>query len=280
LPSAALNFKLPAKQNIKLAYNRSVYRPNIYQLNPYLSFDDPYSLQSGNPALKPEYFQNIYVEYSLNPQNNYMSVQLYHNNRINAISHYTYVNDTGIVETHTGNLGIINAYGLQFTGALKIGKSISLNPYLRFSYLSSSVNSIPVQYDIHNFHKMVFESALSAIVTFKYDINASFLFQYNTPQIAIQGTSFSDMLYFVSLEKTIKHKFKVGITSALPFVRSFMYQGSEIKDDNYYSRSEGHIRLSTVPVWIKLTYQFNPGNRIGRGSESADAENVKRKKGF
>lgn len=279
LPNLALNFKLPAKQNIKVAYNRSVYRPNIYQLNPYISANDPVSLESGNPGLKPEYFQNISVEYSLNPNNNYMSVQLYHNTRVNAISHYTFVNDTGIVETHIGNLGKINAYGIQFTGALKLGKSIALNPYLRVSYLYSSVNSIPQQYNINNIYRMVYESSLSAIVSFKHDIVASFQFQYNSPQIDIQGISFSDMLYFISLEKTIAQRFKIGITSAIPFLRKFTYQGTEINDEKYYCHSEGNIRLSAFPVWLKLNYQFNSGKKT-RASESQDGDNVTRKKGF
>ena len=45
--------------------------------------------------------------------------------------------------------------------------------------------------------------------------------------------SFSDALYFISLEKTFKQKFKVGIKSALPFSKSFTYQGTEIKGEGF-----------------------------------------------
>jgi len=66
LPNATLNYKLTPKQNIKLSYNRTVSRPNIYDLNPYISINDPYSVQSGNPGLKPEFRQNLSVDYSNN----------------------------------------------------------------------------------------------------------------------------------------------------------------------------------------------------------------------
>ena len=92
--------------------------------------------------------------------------------------------------------------------------------------------------------------------------------------------SFSDALYFISLEKTFKQKFKVGITSALPFSKTFTYQGSEIKGADFYSHSEGNIRLSAFPVWLKFTYQFNSGkafNKINRTKE--DIDNMP-KKGF
>ena len=280
LPDAVLNFKVASRQNIKLSLNRIVYRPNIYQLNSYTSADDPYSVRSGNPGLKPEYIQSYIIEYSTNIDNNYLSVQLYHRKRAAAIGQYMFVNDTGIVETHLCNTGNIFADGLQVTGALKIGKVMSLNPYIRVSNLHSAVNSIMQQYNIHNRRRIVFESSLSAIASFKHDIVASLQFQYNSPQLYIQEISFSDILYFISLEKTIKQHFKVGVTCALPFIKKFTYEGSEIRGEDFYSHSEGNIRLSAIPMWFKLTYQFNSGKKVNREHSSDEGVEVKQKKGF
>jgi outer membrane cobalamin receptor len=280
LPNAVLNFKLHSKQNLKFSYSRAVDRPNIYQLNPYLSSDDPYSVESGNPGLKPEYFQSIAVEYSLKPRNNFLALQLYYNKRSDAISHYTFVNDTGIVETHTANLGKIDAYGFQVTGALKLGKSIAVNPYARLSYLRSSGNSITSLYKIGNISRLVLETSLSAIVTFRHELTASFQFQYSSPQVDIQGISFSDALFLFSAEKVFRQRFRIGITSALPLIKKFTYQGTEIKGENYYCHSEGNLRLSAFPLWIKLGYQFNPGKKASKMTEARETEEVRRKKGF
>ena len=75
-------------------------------------------------------------------------------------------------------------------------------------------------------------------------------------------------------------KIKVGIKSVLPFTRSFTYQGNEIRGVNFYSRTEGNIRLTAFPVWINFTYQFNSGkvfNKITRNKEDID---TMPKKGF
>ena len=133
LPNATINYKITPKQNIKLSYSRTVYRPNIYELNPYTSIDDPYTIESGNPGLKPEFRQNLSIDYSRTIGDNYISMQLFYRERTDAINHYTFVNDTGIIETRVANLGEIHGYGIQMSGALKLHKAIAINPYLKLT---------------------------------------------------------------------------------------------------------------------------------------------------
>jgi hypothetical protein len=280
LPNATLNYKLTPKQNIKLSYNRTVSRPNIYDLNPYISINDPYSVQSGNPGLKPEFRQNLSVDYSNNIGNNYVSLQLFYLDRSDAINHYTFINDTSIFETRVANLGKIHGYGIRMAGALKVHNAIALNPYLKLTDVYTKGNNLAEQYNIPDRHGIAFESGLSAIATFKYDIVASFQFQYSSPLIDIQGMTFSDALYIISLEKTFKQKIKIGISSALPFSKTFTYQGSEIKGADFYSHSEGNIRFSVSPVWFKFTYLFNSGKMSNRGNNSKEDIDNMPKKGF
>jgi outer membrane receptor protein involved in Fe transport len=280
LPNATLNYKFSPNQNIKLSFNRTVSRPNIYDLNPYTSIDDPYSIQSGNPGLKPEFRQNLSIDYSKNFGNNFISLQLFYLDRSDAINHYTFINDTSTFETRVANLGKIHGYGIRMAGALKIHNAIALNPYLKLTEVSTKGNNLAEQYDIPDRKRIEFESGLSAIVTFKYDIVASLQFQYSSPLIDIQGITFSDEIYIISLEKTIKQRIKIGISSALPFSKTFTYQGSEIKGADFYSHSEGNIRFSVAPVWLKFTYQFNSGKTIKKTDLNKEDIYNMPKKGF
>jgi outer membrane cobalamin receptor len=280
LPNATINYKLTSNQNIKLSYNRIVNRPNIYELNPYTSSDDPYSVKSGNPDLKPEFQQNLSIDYSNNIGNNYISLRLFYLDRSDAINNYIFINDAGIFETRVANLGNIHGYGIQMAGALKFHKAIALNPFLKLTDIFTTCNNLAKQYDINSRHKMAFETGLSAIVTFKYDIVASLNFQYASPLIQIQTKSFSDALYIVSLDKTFNKKFKIGISSALPLSRTFTYQGSEISGANFYSHSDGNIRLSAVPLWLKFTYLFNSGKIFNRYTNNKEDIDNMPKKGF
>jgi outer membrane receptor protein involved in Fe transport len=280
LPNATINYKITSKQNLKIAYNRTISRPNIYDLNPFSSSDDPFSIKSGNTELKPEFRQNISIDYSKNFRDNYLSAKVFYSDRSEAINQYTFINEAGIFETHIANMGNIRGYGFQITGALKFGKSVAINPSLNVTQICTSVNNLSKLYDINNRQKMALQAGLSAIVNFKYDIIASLQFQYNSPLIQIQTVSFSDALYIVSMEKSFNKKFKFGISCALPFMRTFRYQGSEIRGADFYSHSEGNIRFSVVPVWFKLTYLFNSGKAVNRDKNSKEDIDIMPKKGF
>lgn len=278
LPNATINYKINSKQNLKLSYSRTLTRPNIYELNPYTSSDDPYSIQSGNPSLKPEFQQYLSLVYSKNFESDFISLKMYYLDRSDAINHYTFINDAAIFESRVANLGRIHGYGIQMAGTIKVHKTLTLNPFLKVTGIFTHSNDLARQYDIYCRHKIAFESGLSAIATFKYDIIASLRFQYASPLIQIQTISFSDALYIISLEKTFKGKFKAGISSALPFAGIFTYHGTEIRGTNFYSYSNGNIRLSAVPLWLKFSYTFNSGKTLKKpASNTEDIENMPRK---
>jgi len=278
LPYATFKYKLTPKQNIQLSFNRSVNRPNIYQLNPNISSDDPYSVRKGNSSLKPEFRSNLFIEHSVQFKSNYFATRLFYNRITDAINDLTFINDTSAFESQVQNMGTINQYGLQFLGALKLGIA-TFNPYFRLFDVYTVSNRLAKQYGIGNRHHPTFESGLSAIVSFKHDIAISFVFQYASKRNNIQDNTYCDALYFLSFEKTFKQKIKVGIISGLPFTKSFTYQGTDIDASNFSSHYQGNIKMS-FPIWLKLSYQFNSGknrDKINRVKEEID---VVPRKGF
>jgi outer membrane receptor protein involved in Fe transport len=280
LPNASFSYKLTPKQNIKLSYKKSVYRPNIYDLNPFTAVNDPFSVESGNPNLKPEPQQIVTLDFSNSFGDNYGAVELLFARRSNAINHYMFLNDTNAFETRVGNMGKVQGFGIQFSGAIKLTKAISINPYLKLLTLQTISNDLAKQYDITNRQIFAFESGLSTIITFKYDITASMRFQYNSPNIEFQGKSFSDALYFMAVEKTFNKKFKIGIKSALTFTKSFTYHGNEFIGKNFYNHSEGNIKLNALPVWLTFSYDFKSGKSSDRTNNSNEDIYNMPKKGF
>ncbi len=279
LPGATVRYKLTSKQNIQASFKRTIKRPNIYQLNPFTSLSDPYTVSKGNPFLKPELQSSLYLEHSVQFHGNYLSSRLFFNKTTDHITSLMFVNDTNTFETQVQNLGSVNQLGVQFSGTLKIGFA-TINPYIKIYGLQTSGNSIAKYYSIGNKNSMGLESGLSAIASFKHDIACSLTLQYNSTKYDIQGSSYSDVLYFLSVEKTFKQKIKLGVVTAMPFTRSFAYNGSEISGANFQSTYEGNVIKPAIPFWFKLGYQFSSGqsrNKITREKEEIDNS---QKKGF
>ena len=278
-PDVTLNYKPTSRQHIQLSYNRSIKRPNIYQLNPVTAIDDPYTVNKGNPYLTPEFRSTIFLDYSIQFKSSYIATRLFYNNMTDVINSLTFINDTGAFETQVHNMGTIQQVGVQLSGTLKLGIA-TINPYLRLFEQYTTANCLAKQYGVENRHDLAYESGLSAILSFKHDISFSFVFHYGSPKNDIQGNSFCDALYFLSLEKTFHQKIKVGVVCALPFTKSFIYNGSETDGSDFSSHYQGNVKISSPFCWLKLSYQFNPGkNRDKINHTTEEIENLP-KKGF
>ena len=279
LPYANLRYNPATRHIIQLSCNRSITRPDIYQLNPNFSAVDPYTLSRGNPSLKPELRSTIYLEHTIQFKSNYFSSRLFYINTVDVMNNLMYISDNGSIETQVQNLGTIHKYGIQFSGTFRLGIA-TVNPYLQLFNLRTCGNRIAKNYGIENRNSMAFESGLSAIISIRKDLAFSFTCQYASPENQIQGNSYCDALYFLSLDKTFKKKFTLGIVSGLPFAKSFTYRGSEIEGPDFESYSRGMANLSLVPVWLKFSIQFNSGKMREKINRIKEENIILPKKGF
>ncbi len=280
LPQATVTYDFTSAQKLKLSYSQSLYRPNVYQLNPVAFNENPMMLNRGNAELKPQHHEHLFLEHSIRFDNNFLATRIFYSQTKNAIQNLLTFNGYNLFESTTQNLGDITRYGLQLKGSLKMGKKVSLNPYFRVFRMHADPNSFEQSGNLNSFNRIAYASGLSAIASFADGYSASLRFQYNSPNPLLQTEVFSDALYFMSVDKNITDKLKVGLTTALPFDKSFNYYGNEIKQNALYSLSEGTINTSGFPVWLKVSYRF--GSKKTDKTIQRENENIEqiKRKGF
>lgn len=61
-PSLSFGYKYENNQ-YQFSYSRRIGRPEYLSLNPYYQYMDAYTLQTGNPALKPQYYNSFQLSY-------------------------------------------------------------------------------------------------------------------------------------------------------------------------------------------------------------------------
>ncbi|MCF8236354.1 MAG: TonB-dependent receptor [Bacteroidales bacterium] len=272
LPYAAFHYKVNKQNDLYLSFRTSLKRPSVYLLNQYTHQDDPYTISKGNPLLKPEMNNRLQLEHTLRFKGNYISSSLFYETKTDAINKLTYLNDNNLFVTQPQNLGSIQQYGLQLRGALKIGM-LTVSPSLSLYRQSTSGNSLAKHYGTGNKSNLVLESGISSILSFKNDYALSVIFQFETAKESIQGNTYDDALYFISLDKTFKNKLKIGIVSALPFAGNYIYQGSEIDAPDFSSNYTGNLKLPAIPLMFRVSYQFEVGMQrasIKRETEKLD----------
>jgi len=264
LPSVKFNYKPAQNQNLSLSFRSGVYRPAFYELNPAVVYHDPFAFEKGNPLLKQENRHQVFLNYSLRSGSNFISSRLFFRKTTQKISKLTILNNDNMFETLLYNLGSCQQYGVQLTGAWSFGKAFSLRPYVKIYNLHTLPNESAIQHGIQKKQELEFETGLSAIATLKNDLTASMRFNYQSPRDYMQSSVYSDALYFLAVDKTIKKKFKVGLTCGIPFNRSFTYYGKDIEGEDFSSAWQGTIKTSGFPVWLKFSYRFNSGKKVNK----------------
>ena len=89
VPSVSLGIKLGKTQNLRGGYNMRIWRPGIWNLNPYFDNQNPMFISQGNPNLKSEKSHSFDLSYSSFTSKFNINLSLRHsfnNNGIERIS--------------------------------------------------------------------------------------------------------------------------------------------------------------------------------------------------
>lgn len=263
-PNASLRYTLPDASTIKMAYRRSVTYPQLYQLNPRRFFEEPFAFRTGNPNLDPSLVHDVSLEYAAPFGDSFVSAALFYNRINDAIHSLTSIVADGFFETRSYNLGRVHQYGVQFSGNLDLRGRAGIQPYLKLFEVHTSPHAFGRERGIADQRKWTWEAGLSAHVGFGRGFSVSGTFDYASPLRRMQQVEFSSALYFVSVGKTIGQGGKVEVVSGLPLSKAFTYRGSEIDAPDFDSRSEGIIKLSSMPLIFRLVYRFSKGEQRDR----------------
>lgn len=280
LPNLAFQYQLTEGRSLKATYQKSLEYPGLYQLNPYVAMEDPYTYRSGNPSMGPVDIRNAGVEYSRNIGKSWIAFRTFYHSRTDVINELARVDENEKLYTQLFNSGRIQQYGGQLTGTFSIGQAIQMQSYLKLFRVFTRASSIALYHDLENQQKTAYEIALSGNASLPYGFVISAQFTYNSPLPEMQKIVFTDPLYFISFQKTFSKALRTGLTFAFPFGRTFTFQGERISSATFSGRSKKVIRLSALPVFLKVAYNFNKGGKrkdIGNAKENMD---VKRSKGF
>ena len=280
IPKINIKFNMKQNSSLNIRYAKMINRPEIHQVNPNLVKPDSYTLQMGNPHLVPEITHNLSSMYSISFEENFLSAGLFYRQEKGIIEDLAILMEDLSLLREKQNLGDLHYAGVKFLGTMNLSDNFSLNPYLEGYHLQSA-GSIPArEQGIENQASLGIRGKMSAIWTVKDILSLSASVQFQSPTPGIQHTYREGILYFMNLEKIFFHRLKVGITSAIPFMQSFTYQGHDIIAKNFKETSEDTIKMSMVPVWLKLKYSFASGTKTRRLNRDEVFEEKREGKGF
>ncbi|GAB4007870.1 TonB-dependent receptor [Spirosoma migulaei] len=122
MPNALFSYTFSRNRSLRLQYRTRLSPPSITQLQPVVDNTNPLNIRLGNPALRPEYYNNLTLTFNgssgMGGKSLFLFASLNHSD--NRISTMTTVNSAGVQTTQPINTG---GY-LSANGSLSIGRTL------------------------------------------------------------------------------------------------------------------------------------------------------------
>lgn len=132
-PSAHTSYKLNKVFSVQGGYSRRIYRPRLWDLNPFFNIRNNYNIRVGNPDLLPEFTNSFEVAgiYLLTKAT--INVNVYHRVTSDVIERISFFEDN-VATTRPTNVGENYATGIEFNSEFEPHKKVKLIGEFNYNY--------------------------------------------------------------------------------------------------------------------------------------------------
>ena len=250
-PSVHIGYNFPHEHTLMASYSRRTTRPQLFFMEPYITYRDYYSAEIGNPDIRPEYINSFELNYKKNIDIHSVSATFFHRNRKDKIERLRIPYEAGVTLDSMANVGRDYSTGVELSLQLQPARWWNLN-----------VNSSLYHYKVENEYKLGNSDESSTnydiAVNNGFDIGKTTRLQFDGnfvgPSVTTQGQT--DAFWYANLAVR-QQLFKRKLNTTLSFrdVFNSARYNSRITTANLLSYTK--IRPQYPLITLTLSYTFN-----------------------
>lgn len=250
-PSVHLGYNFPNGHRLLASYSRRTTRPQLYYMEPYITYRDFYTAEIGNPDIRPEYINSFELNYQKSFGENSVSATLFHRSRKDKIERLRVPYSAGVTLDSMANVGHDYSTGLEL--------SLNLHPV---RWWNTTVNGNLYHYKVKNEQAAGGNTSTST----NYDILWNNLFDLGKytrlqldgsfvgPSVTTQGRT--DAYWYANLAVR-QQLFNRRLTATLAF-RDIFRSAKYISDIQTADlRSLTRIKPQYPQITLTLSWTFN-----------------------
>lgn len=253
-PSLHSSYKFSDKISLQAGYSKRIYRPRMWDLNPFFNIRNNYSVRQGNPELQPEFTDSYEITsiYILGVAS--INFGVYHRYTTDVIERITTF-ENNVSTYRPENIGVNKATGIEFNAKYSPAKWLTLNG--DFNYNQFKRNGI-FETTVFDFSNDQWTSKLMTKVKLPSDFDVEMTGNYQSSYQTVQS-DVSDNLYMdLGLRKNIM-KGKAVLNLSVRDLFASRVDESQIAQANYevYNR-----RQRGTFVALGFSYGFGKGEAM------------------
>ena len=196
-PTAHTSYKITDALSMQAGYSRRIFRPRLWDLNPFFNIRNNFSIRTGNPDLLPEFTDSYEVAgiYILDQVSfNFGVYQRYTTDVIERISTF----EDGISVTQPFNIGTNRATGVEFNVKYLPKKWLTLNADFNYNHFNREGTYEGTVFD---FNADQWSAKLMSKLKLPADIDFEVTGQYRSGYQTIQGEVSDNLFADLGLRK-------------------------------------------------------------------------------
>ena len=249
VPSVTLTYQLKPAQNIRLGYNMRIWRPGIWQLNPFEDTSNPNFVRKGNPELKAVENHSININYGFFSPKLNLNLNASYDFQNNGIEDVYVLKEEILYYTYKN---IAKSKGIGINGYINWTPTGKIRLYANMSGRYSDIKSTgDIEQQNRGFTGNIWGGG-------QYTFPKSWKFYLDiggmSPRIGLQTKSSGYFYHGISLSKGfLKDKFDIRAYAQNLFRKNMEWQ-NEIRSEMFYTKSI--YIYPTRSFGIYLSYRF------------------------
>lgn len=253
-PSVHTSYKITQAFSVQAGYSRRIYRPRLWDLNPFFNIRNNFSIRVGNPNLLPEYTNSFEVAGIYILKKATLNLNIYHRITTEVIERISFFEDN-IATTQPENIGENYATGAELNTEYDPHKKVKLIGEFNFNYFNR-VGSLGTQ--SFDFSATRYNFKTTARIKFPKDIDFELTGRYESAFQTIQGNMQDQLFGDLGIRKKLLKK-RAVLNFSMRDIFASRIRISETNQSNFYIYNRNYRgRFMT----FGFSYSFGKGEAM------------------
>lgn len=269
-PSVYALYKASDNHQIGFSYGKRIIRPQYGMLNPFRSYNTPYSYSTGDPKLQPAIAHNFSLQYTLKAKYNFDLYYRYEKDPFSEILYQDYATNTTI--SQFTNISSNLSTGLEFNTNLQVFQWWEVGTMASIGYQENNFQGANGNMQVIDSWTFYANASNRFTLNKKKDLLAEANFFYVSPAVngAIRTSNMS------SLSVSFKKRFFDG-NGELSLIFSDIYKGERQTNTTRYANQYSRYKTYGDSQSFRIQFRYRFGNqKLGEGKTRQSTEEQNR----
>lgn len=198
-PSAHTSYKLTENLSVQAGYSRRIFRPRLWDLNPFFNIRNNFSIRTGNPNLQPEFTDSYELASIYILGKTSMSFTVYHRYTTDVVERISTF-ENNVNTTMPVNVGTNRATGLEFNAKYTPNNWLSFTGDINYNYFNREGELETTSFD---FNADQWSSKVTSKVKLPAGIDFEVTGQYQSSEQTVQSVISDQLFADLGLRKKI-----------------------------------------------------------------------------